>query len=105
MTIRYSIAALASLQEMETWNVQRYGRAHADRYLDFLDGEVARLVGDPELGRPLLDGSGRRYLVVRRRNKGYGHIAVYRARGEAIEIIDIFHTSQDWSGRLDADLP
>jgi plasmid stabilization system protein ParE len=45
-----------------------------------------------------------RYIIIRRKAKGHGHVAVYRTDDKDVSVLHVFHTSQDWQALL-ADEP
>jgi plasmid stabilization system protein ParE len=97
----YAAAALRELDEIWDWNEKTYGRERAVRYFDFLDEQVTALGADPLKGRPVPGQPDLRYLPIKRRSRGHGHLAVYRIGEQAIHILHIFHTAQDWRSRLE----
>jgi plasmid stabilization system protein ParE len=92
----YAVAALQELDEIWDWNEKTYGRERAVRYFDFLDQHVMELSVDPLKGRPVPGRQDLRYLPMKRRSRGHGHLAVYRTGEDAVHILHIFHTAQDW---------
>ena len=46
-----------------------------------------------------------RYLVMRRRKKWHGHLAVYRYDDKTIDVLHAFHTAQDWQSILADETP
>jgi plasmid stabilization system protein ParE len=46
-----------------------------------------------------------RYIRIGRRKRGHGHIAVYRVDEDAVRVLHIFHTAQDWQTKLAAENP
>jgi plasmid stabilization system protein ParE len=57
-------------------------------------------VAAPSAGRPDL-----RYLMIRRKAHGYGHVVVYRVTDVSVEVLHVFHTAQDWQTRLTEETP
>lgn len=62
----------------------------SDRMRDRVEERVAALIQFPNAGRPSRR-DGVRELVI----SGTPYIAVYRVRGDQVEIIRFFHTSQN----------
>jgi len=101
LKVLLSARALAALDAIWDWNARRYSVEHADRYIAFLRSATQKLSAGHRSGRPVPDRPGLRYVVLRpRRRKGHGHIAVYEVIGDAVYILDYFHTAQDWQDRL-----
>jgi plasmid stabilization system protein ParE len=51
-------------------------------------------------GKPVPSRSDLRYIIVRRRPKGYGHIAVYNYDDREVHLLHVFHTAQNWQAQL-----
>jgi toxin ParE1/3/4 len=100
LAVRISTTAADSLIEIWNWNAGRYGPDHADAYVQFVRDSVALLGTDPEHGRPVPTAPEFRYITVRRRPGGNGHVAVYQVKAETIELLDFFHTAQDWAAHV-----
>ena len=100
LTVSYSPKAQASLDEIWDWNARHYGRDHAQRYIEFLQVETDKLVSAYLRGRRVPTRTEYRYITIKRRTRGYGHVAVYEIIGDAVEILDYFHTAQDWQNKL-----
>jgi plasmid stabilization system protein ParE len=89
-------AAVDELADVWRWNAQRYGPAHADAYVAFLKKGIDSLAVRFELGRSLPAQPDIQYVHLRRKSKGHGHVAVYRVNNDAVNVLHVFHTSQDW---------
>lgn len=96
LNLSYSDAALKSLDQIWDWNAANYGPAHADQYVGFLRSAVDRLATEYAVGRPVPNRPALKYISIRRRRKGHGHVAVYRVTADAVHVLDFFHTAQDW---------
>lgn len=83
------------------WNDRRYGEAHADDYLRYLHSEAQRFADEERRGRPVEERPGAMYFTVYRRTGDHGHVFVYRLVSDAVEILHVFHTAQDWPRRLE----
>jgi len=94
--------AVDELDEIWRWNAERYSPAHADAYLEFLKSRIHALGHHPLQGRTLSLRLGMRYVMLRRSSGGHGHVVVYRVDKTALQILHIFHTSQDWPRRLES---
>lgn len=102
MTIVYAASARAELDEMWAWNVEKHGTALAAEYLDWLQGNIDRLVtGHPD-GKPVEGFPHLKRLTVRRSSRGQGHVVIFRMDeiAQRIRILHVYHTSQDIQGRL-----
>lgn len=98
LSIIYSPSALAELEDIWVWNAERYGREQADKYVQFLFESIEKLSSMPLLGSPLSKRRDVRWLLMKWKAKGYGHVAVYVVDEESsvVTIAHIFHTSQQW---------
>ncbi len=94
--ISFSSLAQSDLWDIWVWNAETYGSDHADRYLRFLLNQVKKLSRTPLLGQVIRERDGVRRLMIRKKGKGYGHLAFYRLAGENIEVIRVLHTARDW---------
>jgi len=95
LALQYSARAVESLEEIWGWNSDRYGITHANQYVEFLLAETEKLVAKGLAGRQVPDRPNYRYVAIRRRAKGHGHVVVYKVSGNDIIVLDYFHTSQD----------
>jgi|SRR5882724_831547 len=100
LTVSYTADALASLDEIWSWNAHRYHRDHASSYIAFLEAETNKLGVEHACGKPVPSRSGIRYVTIRRKNRGHGHVAVFEIVGDIVYILDYFHTSQNWQRKL-----
>jgi plasmid stabilization system protein ParE len=41
-----------------------------------------------------------RYIEVKRRRSGHGHVVVYSLTDDAVQVVHIFHTAQNWRVKL-----
>ena len=94
--------ATASLEEIWDLNATQYGRSHADEYIQFLRHKANQLATDFQQYSFVPQRTSLRFVVIKKSNLSgaYGHIAVYRVTEELVEVIDFFHTSQNWQGKL-----
>lgn len=74
--------------------IARRDPARASHVLAAIATAVNRLVDFPALGRPGRK-PGTRELVIPR----LPYIAVYRVRGERVQILRVLHTAREWPGR------
>lgn len=93
--------ARADLLDIWAWNAAKRSRDHAERYLRFLRAESERLARSPSLGRPVDERPGLRYITVRKRKGGFGHVLVYGESEDTVDVLHVFHTAQDWRNKLE----
>ena len=103
LRVVYSENALEELDGIADWNEVTYSRAHAKSYILFLQREIGLLGKSPLVGRQVEDRPWLRYLNIRRKPKGHGHVAVYQVEGQTVHILHLFHTAQDWRTLLPED--
>ena len=91
-----SPTALRELRQIWWWNAERHSNLHADEYVQTIRRATDSLAQDFSAGGSLGAGSGLRYMLVRRKQKGHGHVVVYRFDDKVVDVLHIFHTAQDW---------
>ena len=92
--------AQAELSEIWIWNANDRGVHHADAYLAFLDKHIGALSETYAMGRIVEIRSDLRYIQMRWNARGHGHVAVYTVGINAVTVIHVFHTSQNWQAKL-----
>lgn len=100
LSVSLSPAALSTLDEIWGWNAQNYGVVHANQYIAFLLAETDKLRSVYFTGKPVPTLPRLSYIVIRRRRKGHGHLAVYELIGDVIHVLQFYHTAQDWQTEL-----
>jgi plasmid stabilization system protein ParE len=100
LTVELSTAALAKLDEIGDWNARNYNPDHAHRYVTFLKTETAKLATFYFAGKPVPTRPRFSYITIRKRRKGYGHIAVYQVISGVVYVLTYYHTAQDWQTKL-----
>ncbi len=95
--------ASRQLDEIWYWNLERYGRPHADAYRRFLNDSIAKLATHYKEGKDLPSDHGLRYVLLKRRAKVHGHIVVYRIKDSEIRVLHVFHTAQAWQTKLSSE--
>jgi len=98
-TIR-SPTAIDELDGIWRWNAERYGVPHADEYLRYLKDGIDGLATGYTKGKTVGGRPDLRYVLLRRRAKGHGHVAVYSFDEKEVQVLHIFHTAQDWQREL-----
>ena len=92
--------AVDDLAAIWRWNAEQYSTSHADRYVDSLKLVIFGLGRSYWRGKPVSSRPDLRYILVRRKRKSHGHVAVYRINGPTVEVLHVFHTAQDWQRKL-----
>ena len=100
LTVIFSQIAIDELQAIWQWNAKNYGPLHANAYDLFLRRRIADLARGYDRGRGITGHPELRYLLIRRKAKGHGHLAVYRVDDRAVNVLHVFHTAQDWSEQI-----
>lgn len=103
--LEYTSEAIANLEVIWDWNAGQFGADHADRYVAFLKIQSDKLTVQVSPGRSVPTRDCYRYAVIKRRNKGHGHIVVFETEGTVLRLLRYFHTSRDWQTHLIEDLP
>jgi len=97
--------AIDELDDIWRWNAERYSVSHADAYLRFLEENIANLANNYATGKMVATRAKLHYIIIRRRAKGHGHLAVYSYNDKEVRILHVFHTAQDWQSKLIEELP
>lgn len=101
LPVSYALEAQRELDEIAEWNAKHYGSDHAARYIDFLQSQIEQLCQDSKRSHVVPLRLKLRYVMIRRRKtSGHGHIAIYRQDDDAIYVLHVFHSAQDWQQRL-----
>jgi len=100
LTVVYAASALNQLDEIWDWNRRHYGVGHANQYLEFLRRHIDALDGEHRRGKQVASRPELRYIVIRRKSRGHGHIAVYQVDGKQVNVLHVFHSAQDWQAKL-----
>ena len=91
---------LNALDEIWERNAKTYDAEHAENYVNFLKVEVRGLATDYLDGRFVATAPELRYVTIRRNPKGHGHVAIYEVVDNRVVVLNFYHTSQDWQGKL-----
>jgi plasmid stabilization system protein ParE len=105
LPVVYAPLAIQDLDEVWSWNEKTYGPDHAARYVDFLERQIGALGENHSRGRVVASRPGLRYIQIRQGKRGHGHLAVYRVDADAVHVLHIFHTAQDWPAKLAEEYP
>jgi plasmid stabilization system protein ParE len=92
MRVRWTAPAARDLTHICDYIEEHDSSATARRVALSIYERLSALVEFPERGRPGRK-SGTRELIL----AGLPYLAVYRLRGDAVEILRILHGAQDWS--------
>jgi plasmid stabilization system protein ParE len=105
LNVVYSAKALKRLDEIWDWNAEHYGLDHADDYTSFLERRIDALEHEYERGIRVASRPEFRFVLIRRRSRRRGHLAVYRIKQNRIDILHIFHSAEDWQAKLAEEVP
>jgi len=100
LPVIYADDALREIDKIADWNEETYSRAHARDYIRFLERHIDSLAKEFEKGNPVSTRPDLHYIRIQKRSKAYGHVAVYIFDDQAVTIVHVFHTSQDWENKL-----
>jgi plasmid stabilization system protein ParE len=100
LKVTRSPIAINELDSIWQWNAKQYDVTHADKYLAFLTDHIEALADNYARGKIVRSRPELRYLLIRRRPSGHGHIAVYSFDADEVYILHVFHSAQDWQGRV-----
>jgi plasmid stabilization system protein ParE len=100
LTVIQSATAIDELDDIWRWNAHHYSSPHADKYLRYLKESIATLSGNFAVGKTVGSRPDLRYVLIRRRVSGHGHVAVYNFTDTEVHVLHVFHTAQDWQKRL-----
>src|SRR5579863_7129120 len=100
LTVVYAAKALKELDEIWDWNNKHYSSDHADEYIEFLERYIDALSTDHRRGKQVSVRPALTYILIRRKSKGHGHIAVYSVDEARVNVLHVFHTAQDWQAKL-----
>lgn len=104
LKVIYTASALRELDEIWDWNRGHYSEEHAEQYVKFLEDHIESLSTDRSRERQVISRPNVNYILMQRKSKRHGHVAVYRIFGGQIEILHVFHSAQDWQAKIANDL-
>ena len=105
LTVVLSPTAIDELFGIWHWNAERYSPAHADSYLRYLKTRIDDLASLHAQGKLVTGRPDLRYLIIRRKTRGHGHVAVYRVDGKQVHVLHVFHTAQAWQADIAREKP
>jgi plasmid stabilization system protein ParE len=105
LPVVYARRARKDLVAVWDWNAETYGPDHADKYVDLLQSSIDALSATYSKGRPVPSRPQLRYIRIGKRTRGHGHLAVYHVLEDAVSVLHVFHTAQDWLTKLAEEEP
>ena len=100
MTVVLTADATDDLDEVWRYTARTYGSRPANEYLAFLRRVIDELATTHPHGLPVDTRPAYRYITIRRKPRGHGHIAVYEVDANTVSVTRVFHTAQDWRQML-----
>jgi plasmid stabilization system protein ParE len=101
LKVQFSPRARYSLDEIWEWNARKYNAEHAESYIAFLEKNANGLAATYLTGKIVPTAPELRYIIIRRNPRGHGHVAIYKIVASTyVNVVNFFHTSQDWQGKL-----
>ena len=101
LTVILANDAIDQLDEIWQWNAKQYNPTHATSYVAFLKRTIDALDGNYAKGKRVGGRPELRYIQIRRRTGGYTHLAVYRVDQNTVNILHVFHSSEDWENKIE----
>ena len=100
MIVVYAHKAIAELEAIWQWNLEHYSPDHADRYIEYLRENIDALSDGYDRGKRVGFRPDLRYILIRRKSRGHGHVAVYAVNESQVRVLHVFHSAQDWRAKL-----
>jgi plasmid stabilization system protein ParE len=101
VTIDFTPRAMADLQTIWLWNAEKYNPSHADQYVEFLRTESESVLVSGISGHPIPNAPELRFLTIRKRNRGHGHVVVFEfVNPSLVRVLRLFHTAEDWPPKV-----
>lgn len=94
MQVKWLVKALANLTD-EADYIAAHSPANAKAFFIHILASVDQLKEHPHLGRAGRVSGIRELVII-----GYPYIIPYRIKGDAVEILRVFHTSRSWPKRF-----
>ncbi len=99
LTVVVTPQADRDLDAIWNYNTQRYDADHADNYAEFLETQTQQLATKYLRGRCIPSHLDIRTLTIQQ-GRGAGYYAVYRIKGETVEVARYLHTARDIHGMV-----
>jgi plasmid stabilization system protein ParE len=93
-------SVVAELHDVWLWNAERYDPTHAEAYFGYLKKQIDELASRYRHGKTMSLRPDLRYIVIRRKSGGHGHIVVYQFNDRQVDVLHVFHTAQNWQAAL-----
>src|SRR5205823_6101063 len=102
LTVKIAPAAVGELKAIWRYNAEHRGIKQADNYEVFLRRKISGLATKYGFGNVVNAEPAFRYIVMKVRNRGDGHVAVYYIDlpSRTVQVLHLFHTKQDWQSKL-----
>ena len=101
LAVKISPTAERDLKRIWRYNAESRTERHADDYMAFLTKEIFKLSSNYNRGKILQVDPSLRFIVMKRRAGGEGHIAIYQIVESAVKVLHVFHTRQDWQSEYE----
>lgn len=95
LTYRISKKAVADLEEIWLYTVEKWSVAQADRYYSLIFDEIDHICENPTSGKGM-EHIRKEY----RASKVKSHLIFYRVLNETVEIVRVLHERMDIDSRL-----
>ena len=96
----YSDEAAQDVASIHTYTSQTWGEDQAERYLDFIESEIYRLVVGECDGQELEDFPKLKRWLVRWPGAYYSHWVIYQFKPSHLAVVRILHTSMNLPDHL-----
>jgi plasmid stabilization system protein ParE len=100
LKVEFSHDALDTLEEIWKWNARTYNPEHAQSYTDFLESKANSLAINYLAGKIVPTRPEIRYITLKRKVGGHGHVAVYEIINDKVYVLNFYHTAQDWQSKI-----
>jgi len=100
LKVEISPRALNAIDEIWEWNARRYDAEHAENYVNFLKKQARGLATTYVTAKTVSTAAELQYITIRRNPRGHGHVAIFEIVDNKVTVLNFYHTSQDWQGKL-----
>jgi plasmid stabilization system protein ParE len=104
LTVILAPTAIDELHGIWRWNAGNYSVTHADGYILYLRQKIVELAGIYAKGKAVSTRPDLHHIIIRRRNRGHGHVVVYNFNQQEVHVLHVFHTAQNWPNKLAEEL-